>query len=137
TGFSAMTTTSLITGATDAIVLGRILGSGSVAVGATGQNRATAKTLLLAVSILVGGSGLKVSAHVDDTARIFARLVSPATVVSAGDVLVTATTATDGAGESTASAISTVGGGGAVSGAAYVSDALFEAPVTAQLQGTV
>src|SRR5690606_25393409 len=120
TGFSAMTTTSLITGTTDAIVLGRVLGSGSVAVSAIGRSRAASRPLRLAVPMRVGGSGVRVSANVTVAARIFARLASPTTVVSAGDVLVSAKTAPDGAGESIASAISTVGGGGAVSGAVYV-----------------
>jgi len=132
-----MTPTATVSGATDALALGRIRGSGSVAVSATGQNRAVADAVLVAVSILGGGAGLQVTATVTQTARILARLASAETVVSSGGVLVSAAEATDGAGESIASAKARAGSGGGVSGAGFVADALFSAPVTAELQGTV
>src|SRR5690606_29977585 len=136
-GFSVMLATATVSGATDAIVLGRIRGSGSLAVTATGQNRASADAVLVAISILGGGAGLVLKATITPTARTFAQLHSPETVLSTGDVLVSARTRVDAGLGAQASATADAGGGGVIAGAGYTTDAKSQAPVTAELRGDV
>src|SRR5690606_32173217 len=136
-GFAEMIVDAEVKGGTTAAALGGIVSSGSVQVSATGRNRADAEALMVGVTSIGGGAGPKVAATVAESAAIAALLTSAQNIVSAGSVLVSAREALEAGAGSAAIAIAKGGAGGAISGSGFTADALYQAPVSAELRGTV